>query len=219
MIPNLGLEIVNLGRGNVRRIGDDQVKRQTGGQRGKSIPAMENRPLLRAVPHGILTRDREGVGRKVHCVHPGMGKAMGKGDGQAATSGSKIKDLERLSVLVAHTVEGKFGEELGLGAGDQDATIDLEFEVMEEGGPQDVLERFASATALNQVPDGLQVRRGEDAIELQVEMQARNGESVCQQPLYLQPGRIHSFARQEFCAALDHFEHRHGYGLEFAFRS
>jgi hypothetical protein len=216
VVPNLGLEMVDLARGDVRRIGDDQVERQARREGYESIPAMKGDPLVGPMTCGILTRDRQGIGREVNRMHPGLGQVMGQRHRQTTASGAEIKNLEWMRVLVAQSGQSQFGQDLSFGAGDKDAMIDFEFEAVKDGGAQNVLQRFAPAASLNQVPDGLQVGLRKQAIELQVELQARNGEPMRQEPLHLEPGRVHAFAGQVFGAASDHFEHRHSYGLNRA---
>ena len=73
-----------------------------------------------------------------------------------------------------------------------------------------MLEGFAVAAAADEFAQVIDFFGGEDALELEVELHARELEDVRQQQLGLEAGRVNALFRQEFGAALNGFKNGHG---------
>ena len=72
-----------------------------------------------------------------------------------------------------------------------------------------MLQRLALAAAFNQFTHGAEFRRQQCALEVQIQLHARQLEQVGQQQFRLQPGRINPLFGQELRAALNGFKNRH----------
>ena len=72
-----------------------------------------------------------------------------------------------------------------------------------------MLERFALATALDEFAKAVHFRRGECALEVQIQFHAWQLEQMCEQEFGLQARRLDAFFGEKFRALLDRFENRH----------
>ena len=76
-----------------------------------------------------------------------------------------------------------------------------------------MLKRFALGTALDEFAKAVHFRRGERALEIQIQLHARQLEQMREQELGLQARRPDAFLREEFRALLDRFENGHARSL------
>ena len=72
-----------------------------------------------------------------------------------------------------------------------------------------MLERLVLAAPLHQLADRVQLRLGKGALEVQVEIHARQLEEVREQQFRLQPWRVHVLPGQERRTFLDDLKHCH----------
>ena len=86
---------------------------------------------------------------------------------------------------------------------------DGDFQAAEGGGTDDVLERFAQAAAPDEFPQGIGFRRGQHAVEIEVQFHARQLEQMRQEQFRVQARRTHLFFAEKFRAFLDGFENGH----------
>ena len=209
MVFDLGFELIDFGGRDVGWIGDDQVEAQIRRQRREAIAAVKGDALFGLVAGGVFAGYDQGVGRQIDRVDMGMGEGMGEGDGEAPAAGAEIEENEGFGCTCLEPGQGEFGESFSFGPGDENASIHLELEAVEDGGTEDMLQRFASTPALNQVTQGIEIGISDGTIELEVELESWNAELVGEEPFDLEPGRFDAFTGEELRAALDDFKHCH----------
>src|ERR1700677_1587889 len=95
--------------------------------------------------------------------------------------------------------------------------IEGQFEAAEGSRPGDILERFALAAPLDEGAQGVQFRRGQDALEIQIELHARHLKEMGQEQLDLQSRRGDALFRQKIGAALNDFQDGHRDELKFKY--
>src|SRR5712692_4624080 len=222
------LERLNLGARHIGRIADEQIETQTRGQAGETVAHVELNPFSHLMAGRVLPGDVQRCFGNVERVNAGLLAPQRQQDGQAAAAGAEIQDGGRRSAagprLVAGGVEkatGAFAEQFGFRARDQHLGVDQDLQAAEGSRAQEVLQRFALAPAPEQAAEGFHFGGGDDALEVQVELEPRDPQHMREQKFDLQARRIDALSGEEFAAALNDFHHRHALkiGLKFKVES
>jgi hypothetical protein len=107
----------------------------------------------------------------------------------------------------------EFDQVLSFRPGDERATIALQGQTAELRLSEDVLQRFARRPAAHERADLLQLRFGQQALKLDVELHATQSESMPDEGFGTQPGAFHAFAGEKVGGLLNDLEDRkHGCG-------
>ena len=88
-----------------------------------------------------------------------------------------------------------------------------DFESAKRGRAGDVLQRFALAAAFDEFAQRVRFRRGEHALEIQIQLHARQLEQMREQEFGLQARRFNAFFGEKFRALLNRFENGHADSL------
>lgn len=212
VVPHLGLECVEFRGGDVRRIGNHQVKGAVGRQFAAAVPQMEGDAGAFGQTGGVAPGEFESFGGAVHGHNAGSGGLAGDGQREAAGSGAPVEDVGlRLAgrSAVAQPVPGAFGEEFGLGTGNKGGPGNLEFKAGEGGGAEDVLKRLAKSAAAHGLTNGRKLGLVEGAVELEVQPEPGQPERVREDPLDLQARGFDAARLQVGGAAPDDLEQSH----------
>src|SRR5690242_9222922 len=99
---------------------------------------------------------------------------MSHAHGQATAPRSKIEGswCGRLLRQALEKLPGPLRKHFGLWTRNQHGSVDQDFQAAEGSGADNVLQRFAAGTPLDQLPDRIQLDWGKLAFKIQVEFQA-----------------------------------------------
>ncbi len=103
----------------------------------------------------------------------------------------------------------EFGQHFGFRTRNQRAAVHGNFEAAERGRTGNVLQRLALAAAFDEFAQRIRFRRGERALEIQIQFHARQFEQMRQQEFGLQARRINALLGEKFRTFLNGFENRH----------
>jgi hypothetical protein len=120
---------------------------------------------------------RPGVRRRVELAGMDLrpGHLVGERLGDDATSGAEVDDDR----AVSRVLDGPAGQQLGFGPGREDAGADLDRDVAEPGGAEEVLERLAGSATQDQLVEIGQLLLSQRRSQRKV--RAAGTEHVCQQ--------------------------------------
>lgn len=166
-----------------------------------------------------MARQLERARRNVQGAYAGGGALNGEGDGDAPAAGAEIKCERRRSAGLFgglfQELPAEFGEEFGFGPGNEDVAVDGEIEAAKAGGAEDVLQGFALAASAHEFAEGGLLVVGEDALEVQIKLHARDLEQVGEEKLGVQARGLDAFFGEKIDAALDGLQNGHGNTIGF----
>ncbi len=129
-----------------------------------------------------------------------LGLLLHDRDGDAPRARPHVAEAPRAALDL---LERHGHEVLGLGPRHEHVLRDLEGETVELALPRDVGERLARHAAPESRPEGLELRVGERAVHVEVEVEPLHPERVRQQQLGVETGRVDPLLREPLGGELE----------------
>lgn len=155
VFAHAAVQLGNLGRGNIWRIGDQQVIRLAIGpaiQRRKKIALLDGDAIRQTQAMQIFAGDGNGFFADVGGHDDRFLDVVSDGGGDATAAGAKVQDSRGFQTrLMPDELNDIFHERFGIRARDQHVTGDVEFEVEEMGPAGEVGDRFVLGGSADQL--------------------------------------------------------------------
>ena len=164
-MQHLGRELRGCARGDVGKIGHDQIEHAC--DRFEQMTLHEMDSVRNAEPVRVFARERERFRREIDGVQLRVGKARGERERDDAAAGS---DIEHARIFRPGEVAEIFDQLLGFGTRDEGAFVRREGEVGEFDRAEQMLERLALAATPNEFAQGRKLGFGERAFELEIKL-------------------------------------------------
>jgi len=187
--------------GDVREVGHDQIEGSFNLR--EKIALQKDRSQI--VPFRILTCQAECVGRNVGENGFPAVRSEGQGNGDANYAAA-CPHVEHAGRAEKFQFQDLFDQFFGFRSGDQCALIAEELPATELHCPQEVLEWFSQAPALEKIPQRLELGFRHGAVELSVEFDTTAFHLPGHQPLHVTSGPVDTAVPEVFCPALDAFQ-------------
>ena len=192
-VPDLGLEARHVGAGDIGQVGRDR-----GEAPGRELDGVEQIRLepadaiFEAEADSVVCGEGEGGGRGVDAGQVGLVAGLGDGEGDRTRACADVEDLHEGGRRRPQRLEQPVDEVLGLGPGDQHATIDEEIEVegVKTPGSFDVGDGFAGQAAADELTEVAAVLLRQQAIVLKVELEALAAERAREEVLGVDAGLL-----------------------------
>ena len=146
-------------------------------------------PFAHPVPRHVALGEGQRLTADVGGPDVNVRRVVGDGDGDAPTAGADVRHPEG-ALRITRDLHCPLHEHLGVGIGHQDIGGDLEVQAHELFVSDEVRNRLAFGSARDEGPVSAQLRLGERAIELQVQIEPPHPQRMREQELGVEPGRV-----------------------------
>ena len=202
-VANLGLETLDLGLRDVRRIRDDEVERA--GEPGDEV-GLDERDR-ETEPFRVLPGERERVPRDVGGGDDRTGMLIGDREGDRTRSRADVD--HRRGVDSSDRGQRPLDERLGLRPRHERASVGPEHEAPEAPLAQDVGERLAAAAPLDERSRRCSLGLVQRLVEARVELEAGQAERVGKDQLGVEPRSADSLSREVLGRRREHLAEGH----------